>query len=133
MARAALVKAGTPQVVERRRNAAIRVSGQCRRRSQVGMALEADETLFMPRQHPRIRRPVRLVTGRAAFQFHRRMLERERTSLVTMALEAARLIAVDCLELLESRSAMGVVAVHTGHRAFRHWMMMRTLELGNHA
>ena len=75
---------------------------------------------------------MRLMARRATFELYWRVLERKRAPLVAMAFEASRLIAVDRSELLQARSAMRIVAVHAGHRAFGYRMMMRPLELRHH-
>src|SRR5262245_7632120 len=68
------------------------------RNGQVSMALQTDESDLLPGEHPWIRRSVRLVTARAAFQSHGRVFERERSSLITVATEAARLIGRKVLQ-----------------------------------
>jgi hypothetical protein len=62
------------------------------------VTLQADKTDIGARQHPRIRRAMRLVTRLAAFKAHRSMLERERTALVAMAFEASRLVGREALQ-----------------------------------
>jgi hypothetical protein len=56
--------------------------GHC---TDVGVTFQTDEPHLMPREHPWIRRTVHLVTGAAALQPHRCMLESERSPLVRVA------------------------------------------------
>ena len=94
------------------------------------MALKAHKAFLMPRQHAGIGRTVRLMACGTAFELDRRMFERKGSALVTVAFEAAHLVPVNGLQLLEPRTTVGIVAVHARHRAFGHGVMMRPLELG---
>lgn len=76
---------------------------------------------------------MRLMARRATFQLDRSVFERKRSALLTMALQAPRLIAIDYLQLLQPRAAVRIVAIDAGHCFFRHRMMMGPLELGHHA
>src|SRR5947209_4124197 len=98
MADVAVLKTRATQIVECRRRGAQRSVGGCRWPWEVRMALQAHESHFVARQHPRIGGAVRLVARRAAFQPHRSVLEGERTSLVTMTLETAGLVGIRRLE-----------------------------------
>ena len=100
-----------------------------RRVGKVRVAFQADEAHVGARQHSRIRRTMRLVTGLAALKAHRRMLERKWTPFVAMALDASRLIGGEALQHGWPDTAMRIVAVHTAHRAFWEFVMERPLEL----
>jgi len=92
------------------------------------MALETHETNVGAYQHPRIRRAVRLMTRLATLKTHGRMFERERPALVAMAFEAARLIRRKGLLHGRPDAAVGIVAIHAAHVAFRKFVMKRPLE-----
>src|SRR5579864_1861564 len=53
-----------------------------------GVAFQAEQIDVAAPQQARVRRPVRLVAGHASFGLHRRVLESERSSLVSVAVEA---------------------------------------------
>src|SRR5579864_8567819 len=89
------------------------------------MTFQADELHLRTYEYPGIHGPVRLVTGAAAFQLHRSVLENERASQVAMTLHAARFIGAHGAQV--SRQ---IVAVHAGHRAFRQPVPVRPLEAG---
>jgi hypothetical protein len=69
-----------------------------------------------------------VATG-TALQPHRRVLERERTSFVGMALETARLVGGERSHLTGEKTAMRIVAVRAGHRTLHKPVSMRTLKL----
>ena len=75
------------------------------------MALKADESNFMPLQHPGIHGAVRLVATAAALHLDGRMLVRERTAHFAMAAYTARLIRVRGIDHARKHAAMGIVAV----------------------
>src|SRR5207247_4298446 len=91
VAHGAVLEARRAQVMEGGRHYTRGRSGTDRRR-QVGVTLQTHLLYYRARQHPRIGGPVRLVARVAAFKTHGRVLERERSALVPMAPEAARLI-----------------------------------------
>src|SRR6266496_4156870 len=87
----AVLKARRPQVVEGGRD----YSGRRFRAHygrQVGVAFEADLLNGGTRQHPRIRRAVRLMTRCTTLETHWRMFKSEWATLVAMAPEAAWLV-----------------------------------------
>ena len=94
------------------------------------MALQADEAHVGARQHSRIRRAMRLVTGLAALKAHRRMFERKGTALVAVAFEAPRLIGGEALQHGGTDAAVRIVAVHAAHRAFGKLVMERAAGTG---
>ena len=73
---------------------------------------------------------MRNVAGRAAFDFHRLMLEHKRPLLVGMAGEANRILRRRRPHLLWPHRSVQVVAVRALHQAFIHTMMKRHFELG---
>ena len=93
------------------------------------MALEANESYFLARQHSRIGRAVRLMTGRAAFKPHRTVLESERAALVAMAIQASRFVRAESLRHAGADAAVGIVAIDTTHSALRQLVVVRPLKL----
>jgi len=124
------LKARTAHVVNRRAHRSQRGVGGRIRHRQVGVALHAQLAHRGTGQHPRIRRAVRLVACGAAFQADGSMLEGEGAAFVTVAFEATRLIGVHCLDGARQQSAMRIVAIHAGHRAFGKTMFVWALETG---
>jgi len=94
------------------------------------MALETHEPHLLADQHARISRAVRFVTNPATLEPHCRMLERKRTTLVAVALEAARLVRSERLHHRRPDTAVWIMAIDAGHGAFGQLMVIRTLELG---
>src|ERR1700682_3343869 len=92
VANGAFLIARRPQIMERRRDHAQSRFDSGRRRGQVGMALQANKTDFLAREHARIRRSVRLMAARAALKSHWRVLECEWSSLIAVTAEATRFI-----------------------------------------
>ena len=78
MTSGAVLEARAAQIMQRRWHSANGAIRRGLRPRQVGMALQADDAYFLTHQHPGIRRPMRLVAGRAAFKAHRSLLEGER-------------------------------------------------------
>src|SRR5476649_1289894 len=109
MAHRAVLVARRPEVMESRRHYSSGHPGADRGR-QIGMTLETDLLHHRARQHPRIGRPVRFVARGTAFKAHRRVLKGEGTALVSMALEAARLIGAETLSHGGAYAAVRVVA-----------------------
>src|SRR6476620_10867825 len=93
------------------------------------MALETRESNLCPRQHPRIRRSVRLVTAPAALEPYRRMLEGERPTLFTVTAEAAWLVGRKGLHHSLAETAVRIVAIHARHGPFRQPVLEGSLEL----
>jgi hypothetical protein len=86
------------------------------------MALETDLTNILANQHLRVLRSVGFVAALAAFFADRRMLESERTAFVAMALVAAGFIGAHHLHHPGFETAVGIMAIHTAHGAFRDTM-----------
>lgn len=76
-----------------------------------------------------IRRTVRRVTRDTAVGLHRRMLVNERSLLVCVALDASSVSARRESRLLEFKAAMRIVTIAALHRAFKHFVMERQVEL----
>jgi len=106
------------QIMERWRNHAHSGLGRSRLVRQIGMALKAHETNFVPGEHAWIRRAVGLVTTRAALEAHGRVLEREGSALLPVTTEAPRLIGREGSHHPGTKASVGIVAVHAGHRTF---------------
>jgi hypothetical protein len=70
------------------------------------------------------------VTGRAPFNFHRRVLEDEWSLLIDMAGETDGILGRRRSHLVRPNGAVDVVAVHALHQAFIHAMVKWHLELG---
>jgi len=82
--------------------------------------------------HPRISRN-RAVRGTwRNFQPAPARAKGERTALVSMAFEAARLVGGETLSHRRACGSVGIVAIDAGHRAFRYSMMKRFLKLSHH-
>src|ERR1019366_2002649 len=73
----AVLEPRTKQIMERRAHRSQCRAGRGIRHRQVGVALHAHEAHFMPGQHPRIRRSVRLVARTASFEAYGGLLERK--------------------------------------------------------
>jgi len=73
-----------------------------------------------------------LMARRAAIEFHRRMLERERPALVAVALQAARLACRERLRHRRPHGSVRVMAVDALHRIFRNLVPEGHLELRFH-
>ena len=93
------------------------------------MALQADELNLRAGQHPRIYRSVRLVTGAATFDPHRRVFENKWASEVAMAFHAARFIGIYETHVAREVATVRVVAIHARHGALRQAVPVRPLEL----
>jgi hypothetical protein len=94
------------------------------------MTLQTLEPHFLPGEHARICRAVRFMASGAAFEPHRRVFVGERTPLVAVAFEAAGFVPRNGLDLLGPETAVWIMAVDAGHRAFVQVMAVGTLELG---
>ena len=79
-----------------------------RTHSHIGVTLQTYKTNFMPGQHPRIRRSMRLVACSAPFQSHGRVLERKGSALIGVALQAAGLIPGECSNHLGRKLPCGL-------------------------
>ena len=127
MAHRAVLKTRRAQIVKRRRHNADGAGGVDR--GQIRVALQADQAHFRTRQHPWIGRAMRLMAGHTAFETHRPVLERERSALVAMAVQASRLVRGEGLRHRGADTAVRIVAVDATHRAFRQLMMIGLLKL----
>ena len=96
------------------------------------MALETDEPYFVPGEHARIRRAVRLMAGRTSFKANWGVLENERTSFVAMALETAWLVAERSSHRLRAETGMRIMTIGARHGTFGQTMFVRFLERGPH-
>ena len=131
MAHRAVLEARRAQIVEGRGHHSGRhFRADCGR--QIGMTFQADLLHHRPRQHPRIRGPVRLMARCAAFKPHRRVLKREWAALVSMTLETAGLVGGETLSHCGACTAVRVMAIDARHCAFRHPMAKRFLKLSHH-
>src|ERR1019366_6123174 len=86
----------------------------------------------MAGQHPRIRRPVRLVARPASFEAHRSVLERKGSHFIAVTFGATRFVGSRGLNLLGQRAAVRTVTIHAGHGPFRQAVLVRLLEAGPH-
>ena len=100
---------------------------------QIGVALQTQIADFRAGQHARISGAMRLVAGGAAFQAHGCVLEGERSAKISVATETARLVAGVGLRIHLEDAAVGIVAIHAGHGAFREPVFVRPLKLGPHS
>jgi hypothetical protein len=119
------------QIVKRRRHHA---DGSRRvGRRQIRVTLQANIADVLPRQHSRIRGAVRLMARRAALETHGPVFERERTALVSVAVEATRLVGSERLGHHVADTSVRIVTIDAAHRALGQLMMIRSLELRPHA
>jgi hypothetical protein len=128
MADCAVPESRRSQVVKSRRHNT-HSGARFYRYRQIGMALETNQPHFLPDQHPRIGRPVRLVTGRATFESYRSVFEGKRTALVAVAAEATSFIGREDLHHAGPEASVGIVAIYAGHGAFRQPVLVRLLKL----
>lgn len=116
--------------MKRRRDSTKRSStGRDTGRTDVSVAFQAHEAFFVPDEHARIRRAMRLMAGAASIHLHRSVLEGERSPLITVALEAAGFIGIYSSNRLRKKASVGIVAIDARHRAFRQAVLERLLEL----
>ena len=87
VARSAVAEARAPQIVKGGRHTA-----QCGRCADIGVALETQRLGILAFEHARIGGAVRFVTSAAPLEAYRRVLEYERAALISVALEATRLV-----------------------------------------
>lgn len=93
------------------------------------MAFETHKPYFLPDQHARVSRTVRLVTNAAALEPDYGVLKRKRTTLVAVAFQAPRFVRAERLCHRPPDAAMGIVTIDAGHRAFGQLMVIRALKL----
>jgi hypothetical protein len=129
VANGAVPETRRPQIVERWRHNADHRLRTCGLRRHIGMALEAHVPHLMACQHSRIRGAMHFVATGAAFQPHRRVLERERTSLVGVAFETTWLVGSERPYLPQEKAAMRIVAVGARHGALHKPVSMGALKL----
>ena len=72
---------------------------------------------------------MRFVADRTTFKAHGVVLERERPTLVAMAIQAPRLVGGKGLRHRGTRGAVRVVAIDATHRAFGQPVVIRPLKL----
>src|SRR5436189_104542 len=99
MANRAVPIARRTQIVKRRRHyteSRFRRRGRTRRR-EVGMALQANKSDLLLREHPRIRRSMLFVAAPAALESYRRVFKCERPSLIAVTAETARFVGSERL------------------------------------
>ena len=94
------------------------------------MTLEADVLYRLPREHSGVGRTMRLVTSRATFKAHRRVLKCEWTALVAVAIETAGLVRGKGLGHKRPKGPVRIVAIEAGHGPFRKPVVIGLLELG---
>jgi len=97
------------------------------------MALQANESDLLPREHPWIRRSVRFVTTRTALEPYRRVFKYERPSLIAVAAETARFVGRKRLHHALTEAAVGIVAIDAGHGTFGEPVLERLLKLAPRA
>ena len=93
------------------------------------MTLQTYKANLLAHEHARVRRTVRLMTGAAALETHRRMLERERSAQIAVALEARLFISRYETHHAGLEAAVGIVTIYARHGPFRNPMPERTLKL----
>jgi len=124
----AVLKTWRTQIVERRRHhsdhrARIVYAGQ------IGVALQTNQAHFLPYQHARIGRAVRLMTCPATLKPHGGVLKRKGPPLVPVAVEASRFVGAKRLHHCRTDAAVRIVAIDTRHGAFGQFVVIRLLEL----
>ena len=107
------------QIVNRRRNNSHGEAFARHRRRHIGVAFQTHLPHLRANQHSRVGRSVLLMAGGAAVELHRRMLERERSALIAMALQATRFARRERLRHRRTHGAVRVVAIHALHGIFR--------------
>lgn len=75
------------------------------------MAFQALEFHLMAGEHPRVGRPMCLMTALTALHPHRRVLEGERTALISVAAQAARFVRRNLAQRIADQAPVRVVAV----------------------
>ena len=96
---------------------------------QIRVALQTNEAHFLPNQHARVGRTMRLMTRATTLKPHGNVLERKGPTLVPVAIEASRLVGAERLQHCRTDAAVRIVAIDTGHGAFGQFMVIRLLEL----
>ena len=96
---------------------------------RVAVTLEAELPHARTCQQFRVRRTVRRVTRRAAFNLQRRMLKYERSLLVCVTFQTPGISSCRKPRLLQFKTTMRVVTIAAFHHAFEHFVMKRPAEL----
>src|SRR5579863_3364583 len=99
------------------------------RRRKIRVTFEAHQPNQLPYQHAWIGRAMRFMAGLASFESDRAMFEGERTPLVAMAAQAARLVRSEALRHRGPDTAVRIVAIDAAHRPLRQLVMFRALKL----
>ena len=111
MADGTVLEARAADIVNRGTNRAQGAVGSGGWRRQVGVALHADLSNFVARQHAWVGGAVGLMARNAAFEAHRSVVERERPDLITVALGTAGFTGARGLERTGQRAAMRIMAI----------------------
>src|ERR1051326_2961416 len=128
VAEGAVLEPRRAQIMQRRSDCSQVRVGRRRRDRKVGVTLHANESHFVPRQHPRIGRPMRLMARPAAFGTHRSVLEGKWPDLIAVTLRARGFVGAGYLNRTRQRRPVRVVAIHAGHGAFRQPVFVGLLE-----
>ncbi len=96
------------------------------------MALQTNQPHLMPHQHSRIYGTMRFVARRASFEPDWRVLERERSALIAMALNTAGFVSRECLGHGRTCRPMRIVAIDARHGIFRNLVSVWLLKLRHH-
>ena len=123
----AILKTRASEIVKGGRNAA-QLGVLSRRDGQIRMALQTNIGDIVSREHSRVRRSMRFVTGAATFQLLHRMLIHKWTALVAVALQTSRLITKRSAHAVSPEAGMRIVTIDTAHRSFLEAMFVRPVE-----
>ena len=93
------------------------------------MTLQADQAHFLPGQHARIGRAVRLMTRAATLKPYGSVFKRKGPPLVPVAVEASRLVGGEGLQHGRANASVRIVAIDARHGAFGQFMVIRPLKL----
>ncbi len=96
---------------------------------QIRVALQTHQAHFLPDQHARVGRTMRLVTRAATLKPHGSVFKRKGPAFVPVAVEASRFVGAERLHHCRTDAAVRIVAIDTRHRAFGQLMVIRLLEL----
>src|SRR5215468_9775377 len=130
MADGAILESSRAQIVERRRyTAQAHVERRVGRRKN-GVTLQTHKLHLRPRQHPRVRGAVRLMTCDATLQPHWSMFKGKRSDLVTVAVRASGLVGARQPNRAMQRRTVLVVAIDATHSAFRKAVFVWFLKAG---
>ena len=96
---------------------------------QVRVTVEAHVLNLRTREHPRIRRTMRLMTRLASFVTNGLMFEGEGSALIAVAIEASGFIRAETLRHRSADRSVRVVTIDATHGLFGQFVVIRTLEL----